>query len=108
MSQLDTLQAMDHTMIQAFKAAGLADAAVYSEGAKPEPCDALVDEGIAEFGPDVAGVAGRRTLVSLLIAQVPAPRRNATVTIPATGKVYVLEEMVSRDQSLTQWVVSHG
>jgi len=108
MSQLDTLRELDATLIGAFKDAGLADDAVYTPpgGGAPVACEVMVDEGIAEFGEDLATVVGRRTLVSLQLRQVPNPVRGATVQVGAA--TYTLDIPESRDQSLSRWVVTHG
>ncbi|KAA2285429.1 head-tail joining protein [Arenimonas fontis] len=107
MSQRDALRDMDDTLLAAFKAAGLADDAVYTPpGGDPISCDVMVDEGIAEFGEDLATVVGRRTMVSLLLRQVPDPVRGATVLVD--GTTYTLDIPESRDQSISRWVVTHG
>lgn len=107
MSQRDTLRDMDDTLVAAFKGAGLADDAVYTPPAgAPVSCEVMVDEGIAEFGEDLATVVGRRTLVSLLLRQVPNPVRGATVVVD--GTTYTLDIPESRDQSISRWVVTHG
>lgn len=107
MSQRDTLRDMDDTLVAAFKGAGLADDAVYTApGGSAVACEVMVDEGIAEFGEDLATVVGRRTLVSLLLRQIPNPVRGATVVVD--GTTYTLDIPESRDQSISRWVVTHG
>lgn len=108
MSQRETIRDLDASLIAAFKDAGLADDAVYTPpgGGAPIACEVLVDEGIAEFGEDLATVVGRRTLVSLMLRQVPNPVREATVLVD--GVTYVLDTPESRDQSIDRWVVSRG
>lgn len=108
MSQRETIRDLDASLIAAFKDAGLADDAVYTPpgGGAPIACEVLVDEGIAEFGEDLATVVGRRTLVSLMLRQVPNPVREATVLVD--GVTYVLDTPESRDQSIDRWVVTRG
>lgn len=108
MSQRETLRDLDASLIAAFKDAGLADDAVYTPpgGGAPIACEVFVDEGIAEFGEDLATVVGRRTLVSLMLRQVPNPVREATVLVD--GVTYVLDTPESRDQSIDRWVVTRG
>lgn len=107
MSQSTFLRDLDDDLMVAFKGAGMADAGVYTPVAgAPIDCDVYVDEGIAEFGDDLATVVGRRTLVTLLTRQVPVPERDATVL--ADGVTYTLDRLESRDQSVQRWVVTHG
>lgn len=108
MSQRDALRDMDDALMGAFKGAGMADDALYTApgGGTPIPCEVLVDEGIAEYGEDLVTVVGRRTLVGLLLRQVPAPVRGATLLVD--GVTYTLDVLESRDQSMSRWVVTHG
>ncbi len=108
MTQRDSLRELDATLVAAFKAAGLADDAIYTPpgGGAAIACEVMVDDGIAEFGEDLATVVGRRTLVSLQLRQVPNPVRGATVQVGA--ETYTLDIPESRDQSLSRWVVTHG
>lgn len=108
MTQRDSLRELDAALITAFKGAGLADDATYTPpgGGSPVSCEVMVDEGIAEFGEDLATVVGRRTLVSLQLRQVPNPVRGATVQVGTD--TYTLDIPESRDQSLSRWVVTHG
>lgn len=107
MSQRDALRDMDDALVAAFKGAGLADDAIYTPpGGDAVACEVMVDEGIAEFGEDLATVVGRRTLVSLLLRQIPNPVRGATVLVD--GTTYTLDIPESRDQSISRWVVTHG
>ena len=107
MSQTAALRALDASLVDAFAGAGLADAAVYTAptGA-PIPCRVLVDDEAQFFGDGAGEVAGHRTLLGLVLAEVPVPERGAVVV--ADGQTYVLNALETRDQSLERWVVTRG
>lgn len=92
----------------AFAAAGLASGGTYQLGDGPViPCpELLVDESALDFGDDVAPVGTVHTLVTIYRRHVPRPERLARVT--TGGRVYILNKRVRTDESLEQWVVSHG
>lgn len=108
MSQIDALRALDASLINAFAGAGLADAATYTPpaGGKAVDCTVLVDDEAQFFGEGSSEVAGHRTLIGLLLAEVPNPERGGIVV--ADGQTYVLNVLETRDQSLQRWVVTRG
>lgn len=104
MSQTATLRALDAALMTAFHGAGLADTGVYTAlpGA-PVPCRVYVDRVEQFFGGDGTEVAGYRTTLTLLRADVPRPVRGATVA--ADGVTYTLEQIDAQDASMSRWVV---
>lgn len=107
MSQTSALRALDASLAAALRGAGLADAATYTaSGGLPLACTVLVDDEAQFFGDGRSEVAGHRTLIGLLLAEVPAPERGAVVV--ADGQTYILGELETRDQSLERWVVTRA
>ncbi|MBS0228870.1 MAG: hypothetical protein JSS23_09270 [Proteobacteria bacterium] len=105
MSQKAFLQQMDSDVMNAMVAAGMADTGVYlAPAGSPVSVRCYVDDAAAFFGTDAMPVAGARVVIGLLLAEVPAPVRDATVTIGAD--VYTLDSLVAQDQSISRWVVS--
>lgn len=94
--------------------AGMADEGVFTPKAVPGdpppvgvPCLLYVDRGVQIMG-DYGRVIGRRTTVTLLVTGLPARESGATVT--ADGATFVLDVQTEQfgDDSLEQWVVTHG
>lgn len=108
MSQTNALRALDASLIGAFAGAGLADAATYTPpaGGPVLDCTVLVDDEAQFFGEGSSEVAGHRTLIGLLLSEVPTPERGGVVV--ADGQTYVLNALETRDQSLERWVVTRG
>ena len=106
MPQLDFLRSIDDQIMGVMLGAGLADSAVYDAGAGTVSCRVYVDRDVEIFGDDQAGVAGVQTLVTLFLAEVPAPQRGATITIGA--EVFELAELQGQDESRSRWVVVRG
>ena len=104
MSQTATLRQMDADLMLAMLDVGLADTAVHKPGGvgAGTACTVLVDRA-TQFYDDASGVAGRRLVVSLFQAEIPAPARLDTVTVGA--EVFTLDRQVARDESMWQWVV---
>lgn len=105
MNQTATLRQMDADILSAMLGAGMADNATHKAGGigAGTACQVLVDRA-AQFYDDDSGVAGRRIVVSLFLAQIPAPARLDTVTIGT--EVFTLDRQVARDESMWQWVVA--
>ena len=108
MGQQDSLQALDACIHDAMQAVGVAETPMYQAGGgAPVPCRVYEDDQQDQFGEDLAPVAGRRAVLSIFLADVPAPRLDATVTM-ADGTVWKLKKQIAIDQSLTKWVVTRG
>lgn len=109
MSQTAALRALDAEIVSAFADIGFADAASYlAPAAGPAlPCTVLVDRA-AQFFDEQRGVAGTRVLVTLLLAEVPAPERKGVVMLTDTGESFRLDQLESRDESQQRWVVVDG
>ena len=108
MGQQDSLRALDAGIHDVMLAAGVAEQAVYQAGGGAAvPCRVYEDDKQDDFGEDLAPVAGRRTVLSIFLADVPAPRQDATVTM-ADGTVWKLKKQAAVDQSIAKWVVTRG
>jgi hypothetical protein len=70
-------------------------------------CHVLVDHGVQFFGDDPAGVVGTRTVVRLLLAEIPSPVRDATLAVGA--RTYLLDKKIAGEPGVFEaWVVFHG
>lgn len=107
MSQREFLQEFDAMAAEAFLDAGLADVAVLTpaSGGLPMACTVMVDRE-AQFYGDVAEVAGRRVLVTLFFAEVPAPARGDVLQVGPD--VWRLDALEDADESRSRWVVTRG
>ena len=108
MGQQDSLRALDASIHDVMLAAGVAEQAEYQAGGGAAvPCRVYEDDKQDDFGEDLAQVSGRRTVLSLFLADVPTPRQGATV-IMVDGTVWKLKKQVGLDQSISKWVVTSG
>lgn len=106
MSQADWERSFDAKAFGLFKDAGIGDAALFkADGAGAGvPCTVLVTRN-EQFFDDVQQVAGTRTIVALMKAEVPASKRGDTVTIGS--EVLTLDARVGVDDtSRIHWVVT--
>jgi hypothetical protein len=103
-TQTDTLRAFDAIIVDGMKTLGIADAATYTPpgGGAGIPCNVLIDRA-AQFYDDIRGVAGTRIQVMIFRNEVPAPARLGTLAI--AGETFKLDQLDSRDESMTRWVV---
>ncbi|PJK03872.1 hypothetical protein CO615_00030 [Lysobacteraceae bacterium NML75-0749] len=106
MNQRAFLQGMDAAIADAFLDMGMADAAQYQAAGVDVPCRVLVDRA-AQFFEDTGDIVGRRTVVTIFLAEVPAPMRGALLRL-ASGDVLRLDARVEADESMQKWVVTHG
>lgn len=105
-----TIPEMDALMHGIFVDAGLAEAAATALYQAPGEttqieCRVYVDRNlqtIGDFGPS----SGPRTLIGILLADVPAPAQGALITIGS--EVFSLESQESRDEGISRWVVGNG
>ena len=106
MTQRATLRALDADIMSAFAAAGMADTGTHRtvDGAET-PVTVTIDDVDVERYDGEGGVVviGRRQEMTLQRAEVDAPAEHDTVTLE-DGDVYRLQQLVSRDASLTRWV----
>ena len=105
MSQRDALRSLDADIHVALLDAGLSDIGHYVPKAGGDPIEVRVyvdeaQQAMGEFGQSI----GFRTVVGLLLEDVPAPEQFATVTVDGTN--YKLESRDRVDQSMSWWVVS--
>lgn len=106
MSQRDFLRRFDAAAFAVFKGAGLADGAVYTApGGAQLPCTVTIDRDVADFGDDEAPVSAPQTLVTFQRSEVE-PVRFARLTLD--GEVFVLDQRIRQDESISQWVVANG
>lgn len=106
MSQADFMRNMDATIFGAFAAVGMADAALFKTGGAGAgvACTVIVNRN-AQFYDEVQQVAGTRTTVDLMKAEVPASKRGDTITIGS--EVLTLDARADvDDESRIRWVVT--
>lgn len=104
MTQRAFLQNLDATLLAAFGAAGMADVGTYTAGAGPAvPVDVYVDRNANFLLQDGADIVGNRIVLTLQLAQVPAPVRGASVVVGS--ETFRLDEVVQHDESIERWVV---
>lgn len=107
MGQVATLRALDAAIVGAFADAGMADAATYTPATGAAvACTVLVDRAAQFFG-DVGEVVGRRTVVTMFLAEVPSPARGGVVTLTDGGEQFRLSELDLLDDSMSRWVVTN-
>lgn len=91
-------------MADAFVAAGLADAGVYTApGGSPVNCRVFITRGRLPFG-DFGKVVGNECTLTLLLSEIPAPVRGATVV--ADGQTFTLAALVKDDDAVSEWEVT--
>jgi len=106
MGQADQLRGMDATIHSAMLATGIAFTGVYTAGAVTvDPCRGYFDQEFQAFG-EVGPVAGARTTLCILLADVAAPKAGARLAID--GVIWILKAEDGVDQSISRWVVSNG
>ena len=100
------IQGIVDEMADAFEAAGLADAGVYTPpgvGATPVNCRVFISRGHKPFG-GFGSVLGDATTLTLLLSEIPAPVRDATVV--ADGQTFTLVKELSQDDATSIWDVA--
>jgi len=107
MSQAAFLRQFDAAVFGAFRDAGIGDDARYTapEAGASLPCVVLVDRDVADYGAEIAPVATRRVVVTFRRADFQPVRRGRVVV--GTDS-YLLDELLSEDESATRWVVTRG
>jgi len=110
MNQTEFMQAFFADTLAAFARDGLADAAIYQpkSGATPGECIVMVDRDVRDFGDETAPLGYPRVLITLPRADAPKPVSGDTVTLPATGETWRLEQRIRQDEVMSQWVVRDG
>lgn len=106
MSQRATLRALDAGILSAFAAAGMADTGTHrtADGVETSVTVTLDDVDVERYdGEGGVVVTGRRQELTLQRAEVDWPAEHDTVAID--DDTYRLQQLVSRDASLTRWVV---
>ena len=107
MTQRATLRALDADIMSAFRGAGMADTGTHRtvDGVETPDVTVTIDDVDVERYDGEGGVVvvGRRQELTLQRAEVDAPAEHDTVTLE-DGDVYRLQQLVSRDASLTRWV----
>ena len=100
------LAILDAAIHGAMAGAGIADTGTYTPPAgTPVTCRVYVDRAVQQMG-DYGPVAGPRTIVGLLRADVPAPHAGGIVAVGT--EQWELESEIARDESVTRWVVGNG
>lgn len=107
MTQLTAIRDMDAVLHEAFAGAGIAfTGGTYTPAGALEPSATQV-RGYVNLGVQVLGdfqqVVDRRDEIELLRADVPDPRKGATVV--AEGRRYQLDAKVFDDEGRSVWVV---
>lgn len=103
MGQVATLRALDGVIMRSLRAAGMADAAVYTPAmGSPIACEVLVDRGVQVLG-EFGNVTGRRTEITFL-APAFAPAKGESVSVGS--ETWVLETLLDADDSAVLWVVT--
>jgi len=107
MNQTEFMQAFFADTLAAFAIAGLADAVTFhpKSGAPPVECIAMIDRDVRDVGDDTAPLGYPRVLVTLPRSDVPAAAAGDTVSLPATGESWLLEQRIGQDEVMSQWVV---
>ncbi|WP_414605430.1 hypothetical protein [Stenotrophomonas pavanii] len=109
MNQKAFMQAFDAVAFDAFRVAGVADAAQYKEpgGTAEVPCTVLLDEAVEQFTPDdVAPIATTVDRVTLQLAEIN-PRAGGVVRIEGTGRRLKLVQKIHADESTAVWEVAN-
>lgn len=104
MSQAAFLRSLDADIMAAFGAAGMADTGTYTPPAGAAVAvDVYIDRTANFLLQDDADIVGNRIVVTLQLAQVPAPVRGASVVVGS--ETFRLDEVVQHDESIERWVV---
>lgn len=83
----------------------LGSPAAYSEGTfGPVDTVVIIRENVQVLG-DFGQVVGARDEVSLLLQDIPTPRRNGVIIRASDSKIYTLVEKLVRDGYYEKWVV---
>jgi len=97
------LQEMASDIVDAFVDADMADAGTYTApGGSPVPCRVIISRARSPFG-SYGSVARNQDTITLLLAEVPSPRRGAMVV--ADGQTFKLVQMVTENAAATTWDV---
>ena len=99
------LKRMDSMIHRAMRATGVACTASYAGGGQTlAGARVYVDNALQLMG-EFGETSGPRTAVAILREDVASPVQWATVTLE-DGTVFSLESEISRDESISRWVVS--
>jgi len=105
-AQLAFRQQIASDMFEGLVDAGMADNGTYTPpyppGGSPVPCRVVINRGQAPFGT-FGTVMGEKTTIRLLLAEVPAPLRDATIV--ADGRTFSLVKELENDGALSTWSV---
>ena len=105
MAQLAFRQQISSDMFDGLVDAGMADAGTYTPpgiGQTPVSCRVVINRGQAPFGT-FGTVMGDKTTIRLLLAEVPAPKRDAVIA--ADGGTFMLVKELANDGALSTWDV---
>lgn len=109
MSQKAFLADFDAALVGSFKAAGMADSAVYSapngQLGAGVPCDVMVDRGNQAWGDDPMPVAADSVTVRFQRAQV-VPMKGGFLEVD--GDRYRLTDLLNDDGSMIHWAVTRA
>lgn len=98
------IQSIVSEMADAFVAAGLADDGIYTApGGSPVNCRIFITRGRQPFG-QFGKVVGNECTITLLLNEIPAPVRGATVV--ADGNTFTLAAFVNDDDAVSVWEVT--
>lgn len=99
MTQQSTLRAMDAALMEAFSAAGLADAAVFTQqgGGSPTACSVYVDRGVSYQGFDGTVRNDAVSLTAFLDEIGEVPKRGALFVVGAT--TFKVDQVSNKDES---------
>lgn len=107
MTQQSTLRALDADLMAAFSAAGLADAAVYTQvGGSPLSCTVYVDRGVTYQGFDGTVRNDAVSITAFLDEIASVPLRGALFVVG--GTTYKVDSVTIKDESRVVCLVSES
>jgi len=106
MNQNEFMQAYFTGALDAFARVGLADAATFKPRNGTEiTCTVMIDRDVREFADNPTPLGYPRVLVTLPRSDIPAAAVGDTVSLPATGESWLLEQRIGQDEVMSQWVM---
>lgn len=99
MTQQSTLRALDASLMAAFSAAGLADAAVFTQqgGGSPTACSVYVDRGVSYNGFDGTVRNDAVSLTAFLDEIGEVPKRGALFAVGSES--WKVDAVTAKDES---------
>lgn len=99
MTQQSTLRALDASLMAAFSAAGLADAATFTQygGGSPTSCSVYIDRGVSFQGFDGTVRNDAVTVTAFLDEIAEVPKRGALFVVGAT--TFKVDQVSNKDES---------